>query len=198
MLHGSVCLHAEWECVCLHVECECVCMLNRSACLHAAWQCVSTTACCMGAGVCMLYGSVSAYCTGVRLCLHATWMSVFAWECMSACYMGVCLHAAREYVSAYYIGFCVCIGVYVCMLHGCLCLHGSVCLHAVRECVFAWECVSSSKKTKIEEEVCEHSIPVKKICIPRVEKSHATQISWRRFVGWNTRQIKTNQKQNNQ
>ena len=164
MLHGSVCLHAEWECVCLHVECECVCMLNRSAWLHAAWQ----------------------------------WMSVFAWECMSACYMGVCLHAAREYVSAYYIGFCVCMGVYVCMLHGCLCLHGSVCLHAVRECVFAWECVSSSKKTKIEEEVCEHSIPVKKICIPRVEKSHATQISWRRFVGWNTRQIKTNQKQNNQ
>ena len=141
---------------------------------------------------------------------------------MSACYMGVCLHAAREYVSAYYIGFCVCMGVYVCilhggasmsacymdvcvcmgvyvcMLHGCLCLHGSVCLHAVRECVFAWECVSSSKKTKIEEEVCEHSIPVKKICIPRVEKSRATQISWRRFVGWNTRQIKTNQKQNSQ
>ena len=145
-------------------------------CLHAEWECVS--ACCMAVCVydCMLHGS---------WCLHAVW------EC-------VCILHGSASMSACYMDVCVCMGVYVCMLHGCLCLHGSVCLHAVRECVFAWECVSSSKKTKIEEEVCEHSIPVKKICIPRVEKSRATQISWRRFVGWNTRQIKTNQKQNNQ
>ena len=58
-------------------------------------------------------------------------------------------------------------------------------------CVF----VKKKKKKNLEEEICDHSIPVKKMCIPREERSRATHISWRRFVGWNTHHIKTKQKQ---
>ena len=216
MLHGSVCLrlHAAWEC-----ESACgmgvyVCMRNGSVCLHAEWECVSMSVCymgfCAGMGVyvCMLHGS---------WCLHS------AQECVYVCMLhgclclhgSVCLHATWGGVCMLH-GSIVC--VYVCILHGFLCLHGSVCLHATwvsvsawtclsacclivcphaeRECVFAWECVSSSKE-KNRRRICDHSIPLKKMCIPREERSRATHISWRRFVGWNTHHIKTKQKQTN-
>ena len=122
--HGSVCMHAAWELVS-------ACCIGM--CLHAAQECVY---------VCMLHGCL---CLHGSVCLHDTWVCV----CM--------LHRSI-----------VC--VYVCILHGFLCLHGSVCLHATwvsvtawtclsacclivcphaeRECVFAWEYVSSSKKQK--------------------------------------------------